>query len=244
MMVVADGMGGATDGEVASNTIVEMLKDWFMQLTDEQKACYETSVDGLKEDLLKQINESIIPSVKDKTSNGGGSTLVCAIVGKNDTMVLNVGDSRAYIAKDGDLKQISREDTMTQKKLERGILPNKDIARFDPQSNMIIQSIGLDDGHLPEPYVVILDNDSYDILLLLSDGVSDCLSDEDLIAVCKNTDRRELAKRIVEKALRHDSILPEEYKRKRLVRYKPGGVDNATAAAFTPKKDDPDDPDL
>ena len=244
MMVVADGMGGHSKGEVASDTIVENLKEWFTQLTDEQKACYETSVDGLKEDLLKQINESIIPSVKDKTSNEGGSTLVCAIVGKNDTMVLNVGDSRAYIAKDGDLKQISREDTMTQQKLELGMLPNKDIARFDPQSSRILQSIGIDDGHLPEPYVVILDNDSYDILLLLSDGVSDCLSDEDLIAVCKNTDRRELAKRIVEKALRHDSILPEEYKRKGLVRYKPGGVDNATAAAFTPKKDDPDDPDL
>lgn len=244
MMVVADGMGGHSKGEVASDTIVENLKDWFTQLTDEQKACYETSVDELREDLLKQINESIIPSVKDKTSNRGGSTLVCAIVGKNDTMVLNVGDSRAYIAKDGELKQISREDTLTQENLERGKLPNKDIARFDPQSNMIIQSIGIDGGHLPEPYVVRLENDSYDILLLLSDGVTDCLSDEDLIAVCKNTDRRELAKRIVEKALRHDSILPEEQKGKGLLGYIPGGKDNATAAAFTPKKDDPDDPDL
>ena len=99
---------------------------------------------------------------------------------------------------------------MTQQKLELGMLPNKDIARFDPQSSRILQSIGIDDGRLPEPYVVILDNDSYDILLLLSDGVSDCLSDEDIIAVCKNTDRSELAKRIVEKALRHDSILPDE----------------------------------
>ena len=244
MMVVADGMGGAEDGEVASNTIVEMLKDWFTQLTDEQKACYETSVDELKEDLLKQINESIIPSVKDKTLNGGGSTLVCAIVGKNDTMVLNVGDSRAYIAKDGDLKQISREDTMTQQKLELGMLPNKDIARFDPQSSRILQSIGIDDGHLPEPYVVILDNDSYDILLLLSDGVSDCLSDEDLIAVCKTTNRKELAKRFVTVAVGHDSILPQEHKKKRLVKYIPGGKDNATAAVFAPKKADPDDLEL
>ena len=215
-----------------------------MQLTDEQKACYETSVDELKEDLLKQINESIIPSVKDKTLNGGGSTLVCAIVGKNDTMVLNVGDSRAYIAKDGDLKQISREDTMTQQKLELGMLPNKDIARFDPQSSRILQSIGIDDGHLPEPYVVILDNDSYDLLILLSDGVSDCLSDEDLIAVCKTTNRKELAKRFVTVAVGHDSILPQEHKKKRLVKYIPGGKDNATAAVFAPKKADPDDLEL
>ena len=244
MMVVADGIGGRSKGEVASDTIVENLKEWFTQLTDEQKACYETSVDGLREDLLKQINESTIPSVKYKTSNRGGSTLVCAIVGKNDTIVLNVGDSRAYIAKDGDLEQISREDTLTQKKLERRKLPNKDIARFDPKSNVILQSIELDSGHLTKPYVVRLDNDSYDILLLLSDGVTDCLSDEDLIAICKNTDRRELAKRIVEKALRHDSILPKEYKEESLISYIPGGKDNATAVAFTPKKDDPDDPDL
>ena len=74
---------------------------------------------------------------------------------------------------------------MTQQKLELGMLPNKDIARFDPQSSRILQSIGIDDGHLPEPYVVILDNDSYDLLILLTDGVSDCLSDEDLLQYVK-----------------------------------------------------------
>ena len=63
------------------------------------------------------------------------------------------------------------------------------------------------------------------------------------MAVCKTTARKELAKRFVTVAVGHDSILPEEQKGKGLVRYIPGGKDNATAAVFTRKKDDSDDRD-
>ena len=232
MMVVADGMGGHKSGEIASNEIVERLKDWFLNLSDEQKACYETSVENLKEDLLRQIKEEIIPAVKEKTFEEGGSTLVCAIIGKNDTMVTNVGDSRAYIAKGGKLKQISREDTLTQKKIEEGKLPSKEIARFDVESNIITKSIGKDDGDTFEPYVTVIPNESYDILLLVSDGVTDCLSDEDMIAICINTDKEKLARLMVEAAIRHDSILKKQYRRDGLRNYISGGPDNATCAAF------------
>ena len=56
--------------------------------------------------------------------------------------------------------------------------------------------------------------------------------------------RKELAKRFVTVAVGHDSILPQEHKKKRLVKYIPGGKDNATAAVFAPKKADPDDLEL
>ena len=126
-------------------------------------------------------------------------------------MVTNVGDSRAYIAKGGKLKQISREDTLTQKKIEEGKLPSKEIARFDVESNIITKSIGKDDGDTFEPYVTVIPNESYDILLLVSDGVTDCLSDEDMIAICINTDKEKLARLMVEAAIRHDSWIKKLY---------------------------------
>ena len=69
MMVVADGMGGHKSGEIASNEIVERLKDWFLNLSDEQKACYETSVENLKNEVFGILpNGLLIQRVKDKVS--------------------------------------------------------------------------------------------------------------------------------------------------------------------------------
>ena len=174
-----------------------------------------------------------------ETSYCGGSTFVCAIIGKSDTLIANIGDSRAYIIKDGKLKQISKDDTVAQRNLEKGITPNKEAARFDRESNELTQCIGMNRRNLKHPHFETINNKEYDMLLLFSDGVTDCLSDEDIAVVCKNSNRKEVARKIVEKAIRHDSIEPEEFKDyENLEIYIPGGKDNTTAAIYAPKKDD------
>lgn len=92
---------------------------------------------------------------------------------------------------------------------------------------------------LKHPHFEILNNNDYDMMLLFSDGVTDCLSDDDIAVVCKNSNRKEAAKQIVEKAIRHDSIEPEEFlDYTNLNIYIPGGKDNTTAAVYAPKKDE------
>lgn len=237
MMVVADGMGGCSSGEVASDVIITRLKGWFENLTESERECFKNSVGGLKESLLDEIELKVQPAVEAETWEQGGSTLVCAIIGENDTLIANVGDSRAYIAKDGKLLQISREDTEAQRHLEEGIIPTKEASRFDQESNILRQSIGMDRRRLEHPYTQVIKNSDYDLLLLFTDGVTDCLSDEDIVAVCKTSDKSELARKIVEKAIRHDSVVPEEYMDySGLNLYIPGGKDNATAAVYTPKR--------
>lgn len=237
MMVVADGMGGQIGGEIASNVIIQKLKNWFEELSIDKKKYYYNSIENIKTDLINEIELKIQPSVEYETWKQGGSTLVCAIIGKNDTIIANVGDSRAYIAKNGKLIQLSREDTVAQKHLENGIIPTKEASRFDQESNILLQSIGMNRRNLKHPHTQIIKNDDYDLLLLFTDGVTDCLSDDDIITVCKKTDKSELAKKIVEKAIRHDSIEPEEYSDyANLNLYIPGGKDNATVAIYAPKK--------
>ena len=239
MMAVADGMGGWSSGEIASDTIINRLKDWFENLSDEEKKCYYTGVEGLQDSLFDRIELDIQCEVEWNTWHAGGSTLVCAIVGKNDTLIANVGDSRAYIAKDGKLVQHSREDTVAQENLEKGKTPSKEASRFDKESNQLVQCIGMDRRDLHRPYVEIINNNDYDMLLLFSDGVTDCLSDDDIAVVCRNTDKKELADKIVEKAIRHDSIQPEEFiDYVNLNLYIPGGKDNTTAAVYVPKEDE------
>lgn len=237
MMVVADGMGGHSSGEVASDVIVSKLKTWFETLPRYKKACFSSSVEGLKDDLIDEIELKIQPAVSAETWEQGGSTLVCALIGKNDTLIANVGDSRAYIARKGKLIQLSREDTAAQMHLEHGMVPTKEASRFDHDSNILIQSIGMDRRKLIHPHTQLINNSDYDLLLLFTDGVTDCLSDDDIVTVCKTTSKKELASKIVEKAIRHDSVIPEEYSyTDGLNQYIPGGKDNATAAVYVPKK--------
>lgn len=239
MMVVADGVGGCDFGEVASYIVIKELKNWFENLSENQKKCYYTGIEGLQEDLIDEIELKIQPSVVYETLNRGASTLVCAIVGKKNTLVANEGDSRAYVVKNGKLMQVSREDTVAQENLESGKTPNKEASRFDKDANQILQCIGMNRNELIRPNIKIIDNKDYDMILLFTDGVTDCLSDEDIAVACKTTDRKELANKIVEKAIKHDSIIADEnVDYVHLNSYIPGGKDNTTAAIYIRKDDE------
>ena len=242
MLVVADGVGGQKYGEIASNVIIREFKKWFENLPQELKKAAFESTEKIKKSLLIEIENTIHTKVLDATGCYGASTLVCAIIGKNDTIISNVGDSRAYITKKGKLMQVSREDTYVQEELEKGNVINKEASRFHRDSNQITQCIGMNKHGLKHPYVEIINNKDYEMLLLFTDGVTDCLSDEDIAIVCRTTDKKKLANKIVEKAIRHDSILDEKYiDENNLSIYISGGKDNTTAAVYLNKEREEDE---
>ena len=216
-----------------------MLKEWFENLGLEEKENYYNDVSKLEEILKTKISRDLQVEVEHKTNLMGGTTLVCAIIGKDNTIIANIGDSRAYIINKGKLEQLSREDTVAEDNLQRGKAPSKEASRFDKESHRLLQCIGMSRKYLQYPHIQTIDNKDYDVILLFSDGVTDCLSDDDIAVVCKNSNRKEVAKELVKKALRHDSIAPEEYQDyEDLTFYIPGGKDNTTAAVYAPKKDE------
>ena len=238
MMCVADGMGGWSFGEVASNAIIKKMEEWFNNLTEKQKECFNTGLEGLKEDLIDFIELKIQPEVEWQTGGVGGSTFVCAIIGDKDTLISNIGDSRAYIVKGKEVIQVSREDTTTQERVNNGTFPTKDASRYDEYSNEITQCLGMDRNMLIHPNCEIIKNEDYDMVLLFTDGVTDCLSDEDIALVCSITDKKELAKKVVERAIEKDSVWSNEYAEymeyntdySHINHYISGGKDNTSAA--------------
>lgn len=210
MIVLADGIGGGKNGEIASDVVVTKLKEWFDNLTPKQMKCYHTGLVGLQAGLQDNIERELQIEVEYQTGKLGGTTLVCAIFGENDTLIANVGDSRAYIVKDGRLIQISREDTVAKRNLEEGKTKSKEASRFDSRANELTQAIGMSRKDLKHPHFEIINNDEYDMIVLFSDGVTDCLSDEDIAVICRKSNRKDFAKKIVEKAMKHDSIRTEE----------------------------------
>ena len=100
-------------------------------------------------------------------------------MGKDKTLLANVGDSRAYIYKDRKLTQVTKDDSKVQMLYDRGEISSKEDMRFNRVSNQIYKALGFP-GH-DEPTFSVLENSKYDTLMLLSDGVSDFLSEHDII---------------------------------------------------------------
>ena len=242
MLVVADGMGGEECGEYASDILINEFSKWFRELD----SSYYENIEILRNEVQSQI-EKIAKKVNE-FNRWAGTTYCSAIVGKDKTLMSNVGDSRAFIVKNGHLEDVSYEDSIVQEMYEDGGIFVKEAKRFHNYSAGITQSVG--EKIPPKIHSLIMKNDDYDTIILTSDGVTDCLDDEDIIAICKKTDPKELAKVLVEKANTHDSVMSKELKDKiipewmiedgiadeEMERYHtfiPAGKDNATAATYS-----------
>lgn len=252
MMVVSDGVGGSDYGEIGSHEIVASLKQWFEQLDPNLKQLYYTDATALQE-ALNSILEQITTSLDVKYKGQTVATVVCALTGRTQTLIANVGDSKAYIVKDGKLEQVSETQTAGQILYDRGEIPSKEAQRFLKAESAPTGYVGygtegtgnwsFDFGVDKEfkfwnPYYNIIDNDDYDMVLLFSDGVTDCLSEDDIAVITRSTDKSKLSQELVRRALDSVSKVPEEVRHDfRYLQEIKGGKDNTTAATFIKHED-------
>lgn len=225
LLAVADGMGGYSNGEYASSYTIERLKEWF-----NNKKSYElNNIDYLNanlQELIQDINISLHKESR-KRLNEMGTTLTCAIVTNNKTLVLNIGDSRCYLMKDTNLKQITDDDSTVYEQYEAGKL-TKDDLRFHPRNNIVTQGLGITSV---SPRIKIIDNDSYDKLLLFTDGVTDCLSDDRIKLIANTYKKEEILEKIIDEAVNIEQAKPKNITLPEGFRvYPTPGKDNATGA--------------
>ena len=223
MMVVADGMGGMSNGEVASSLIIKEMKAWFEKLDVD----YYSYSKNLTEELraaIQDVNRKMWKKNIDEYQESG-STIVVAVTCQNITIVANVGDSRAYIIENQGISQITDDDSPVYYLWKQGKIKEKDDIRFHKESNLITQFMGIDEEVVPQ----IAGVKRSIPVILCSDGVSDCLSDDEILSTAQVTDGNELAKALVMKALSTESKAREGLgaKYNKLI---PAGKDNATVA--------------
>lgn len=229
LLAIADGMGGKEYGEIASNYTIDKIKKWFLRkdissLNDNKKL--ESSVKR----LIKKINKELISIYKKDTL---GTTLTLAIINKKNTLIFNIGDSRAYIYKNQELIQITEDDSDVWMYYKYGNV-FKDDLRYFATSNLINACIGLND-ELCKITTTIIPND-YSILLLLTDGVTDLLTDKKISKIIKKTKKEEILKKIIYEATSVDQKLaiPSRLKKKYLAKYVIPftGRDNASGVIY------------
>ena len=173
LLGVADGMGGHNGGDVASQMAVKTVSEYY---SDEMDITDSTSVQEVMIRLVQKANSSIYGvSTEDCSLSGMGTTLTSVCVRGEEAFLAHVGDSRAYLYRDGVLTQLTDDHSLVAQAVREGILTPEQAARH-PQRNIITRALGTKDTIEVDSLVINIQKD--DILLLASDGLHGFVTDE------------------------------------------------------------------
>lgn len=193
LLALADGMGGHAAGEVASQLMIS--------------ACAPLDDDEPAADLLDQLHNAMDVGNKlihDEAAahpelSGMGTTLTAMLFNDTKMGLCHVGDSRAYLLRDGKLSQITRDDTYVQSLVDQGSITREE-AQVHPQRSLIMRALT---GEPIEPTLTIREVSAGDRYLICSDGLSDPVRDETIEEAMKTSlTADDCADRLVDLALR------------------------------------------
>jgi protein phosphatase len=213
LFAVADGMGGAQAGEVASRLAV----DAFREFHDADELEPEERVTAIIQEANRRIYER---AREDTQASGMGTTITAALVGDESISIGHVGDSRAYRLRGGLLEQLTDDHSLVADLVRGGRLTPEE-ADAHPQRSVITRALGTDSK-------VDVDAFSFeaapgDVILLCSDGLTTMVTDEEIVAtVGEATSLERAAKQLVKAANRR------------------GGEDNVTVVLFALESSEPE----
>jgi protein phosphatase len=184
LYVVADGMGGHSHGEVASQIAVNTIRD-FIAKTADKDTTWPFGMDARLErhsNLLKMAvrmaHDHVLRAIsRDGSLYGMGTTVVGLLVAGQTAAVAHVGDSRAYRLRAGRLEQLTQDHTWVNEQVVAGFL-SKEQARSHPLKNVVTRALGGESDVLVD--VKEFEVQSGDLFLLCSDGLTGMLSDSDI----------------------------------------------------------------
>ncbi len=178
-MIVADGMGGAAAGEVASSmaisTLVKLvidIPDWILQFDEEREKEAMKRADR----HLRRVHEALTKRAEaDPKLAGMGTTMTLATILGADGIVAHVGDSRAYLYREGKLHQLTKDQTQAQLLLDAGVINKEEFSRHRYR-HVLLQAIG-GKGGLVDVEIQRMRFRDDDRLLLCTDGLTDMVDD-------------------------------------------------------------------
>ncbi len=194
LLAIADGMGGHAAGEVASAVAIKTLAplDTKFSSDDMLRVLGEAIVDANR--ALRQI------TLDDPATEGMGTTLTALLWSGDEAALCHIGDSRAYMLRDGTLQQISHDHTLVQSLVDEGRL-TPEAAASHPQRSLVMRAL---QSSIPaDPDLAMLKAKVGDRFLLCSDGLTDVVSDETLQAtLLQLTDLDAAVEQLVDLAIR------------------------------------------
>ena len=190
LWVVADGMGGHEGGEWASAKIVEKLDELELP-TDFDAACEAIA------EAIRKANRAIIVEAR-RRAKQMGSTVVALLLRDDRYALLWVGDSRGYLLRDGEMRQLTRDHTQVQEMVARGIMSPED-AIGHPMGHILSRAVGVRDE--VEVDMVTGEVAPGDIYLICSDGLHGYVEETEVVRLLSQGAPEEAAEQLVELTL-------------------------------------------
>jgi serine/threonine protein phosphatase PrpC len=169
---VADGMGGHSGGDIASQLSVQVMSEYLKVHTSEDPQ-------NFMKEMILEINRAILKKANENSELQGMGTTLSAIQFKGPQLVIgNVGDSRVYLINSKHIFQLTRDHSFVQEKLNLGIYTRLEALK-DPQKNVLVRSVGFEEELLVDIFNYRICKN--DIFLICSDGLHGKVSDSDIL---------------------------------------------------------------
>lgn len=199
LFVVCDGMGGESYGEEASLIAVSGLSAIEDRLIRSSKEDFATLIQS----YLLMVNNEICERVRSHHGLRMGTTFASLFIRKNKARCINLGDSRIYLYRDRDLKQLTVDQTQAQKLADLGLISQAEV-KMHPEHNRLVQHLGIfpNEYNLEPALSPEIELQVGDSFLLCSDGLTDMLSDEAIAKVLEQSkDIKLAAEDLVQKSI-------------------------------------------
>lgn len=205
LFMVADGMGGHVGGEYASNLAVQTVNDIFSEIAEDEEAKFLKMNKINPEDVNAQIKFAVQTASSkiydeaehDPNLKGMGTTSVLMLVRNNRIYIANVGDSRGYLLRDGEIVQLTEDHSLVGEQLRAGVI-SEVAARGHKLKNIITRSVGFQkDVEIDVVVKVPKEGDKY---LLCSDGLTNMVDDKEILEVVQDNDLEEACHVLIDMA--------------------------------------------
>jgi protein phosphatase len=195
LYIVADGMGGHLAGEVASHITVEMINKTFRKWVREEAG--EEEIFGEPDGSLSREGNYLLGGIRlanqviynmaleQKQYQGMGTTVVALLVTPELIITANVGDSRIYLIRDGEIEKLSRDHSVVAEQVEMGMMTEEEAANSS-MKHILTRNLGSSENVEPDIFEVEPSNN--DCYILCSDGLTDLISDEEILEMAQDAD--------------------------------------------------------
>lgn len=180
--VIADGMGGHNSGEIASNLAVEFISNYILQFPEELQ---KHDTQGTIHEIIRLANMEIYQkSVEEPTFQGMGTTLILAMVTGRTLHIGHVGDSRAYLLREGEMTRITTDHSYIEELIKSGSISREEAERH-PKKNIITRALGCFNEVEADIHTVELQEK--DVILICTDGLTNMLNEDEIMNILTET---------------------------------------------------------
>jgi PPM family protein phosphatase len=216
LFIVADGMGGHLAGEIASKISVDMINKVFRKWVEADAG--DDEIFGRPDSSLSRKGNYILGGIRlanrviyelaleREEYHGMGTTVVVLLVTPSLVIAANVGDSRIYLVRDGEIERLSRDHSIVAEQIEMGMM-TKEEAENSPLRHVLTRNLGSSEEVEPEIFEIEPANN--DLFILCSDGLTDLVTDRELLDMTeKESEPESLCRNLIDVVLKrgaHDN---------------------------------------